>query len=241
MSITSISTANSAGASARPDTSEFLQKMFARLDGDSDGKVTQDEFSTAMEKRFGKSDEASASGRPDAATIFQQTDSDGDGGITATEFETAFKAMRASKSNGGDSAQGPRGAGGPPPGPPPSGGPGGSSGASAAEEAEQVFDEMDTDKDGKVSAEELLAALKKKAEENEKATGASKADGATSDFAELVAAIDADGDGNVTQSELTDLFEQMRPPHGANEPFGYDATGKRSADAAVGDHLSTVA
>lgn len=236
MSIPSINTANSTGALARPDPGEFLQKMFARLDGDGDGKVTQDEFSTAMEKRFGKTDATSAAGRPDAATIFQQTDSDGDGAITATEFETAFKAMRASGTGAGGGTQGPRGAGGPPPGPPPSGGQGG---ASAAEEAGQVFDAMDTDKDGKVSAEELLAALKKKAEENDPSTDATGATGATPDFEKLFAAIDTDGDGSVSKDELTSLFEQLRP---AREPHArYAADGSPSEEAAVGSNIATTA
>jgi Ca2+-binding EF-hand superfamily protein len=230
MSISSIST--SASALARPDPAEFAQKMFARLDGDSDGKVTQDEFTSAMEKRFGKTDDASATGRPDAATIFQKTDGDGDGAITLEEFTTAFKAMRSS--GGGQAGGGPQGAGGPPPGPP-SGPP--PSGASAAEEAEQVFDEMDTDKDGKVSAEELLAALKKKAEENGQSTDATNTSGASSaspDFEKLFAAIDTDGDGSVTQAELTSLFEALRPPR---EPHnGYAADGSPSDEAAIGSN-----
>lgn len=236
MSISSVSSSTSLAGATRPDSSEFLQKMFARLDGDSDGKVTQDEFTAAMAKRFGSS-EAAGGDRPDAATVFQKMDTDGDGGINVSEFKTAMETMRAGGSQGGPG--GARGAGGPPPGPPPSGG---GDDASASEDAQQVFDAMDTDKDGKVSAEELLAALKKKAEERAEAAGKSADASATAptdaDFERAFAAIDSDGDGSITEAELTTLFQRVRGPH-HGEHTGYRADGEPSYENPVGENLST--
>lgn len=90
MSISSL-TVSQTGAS-RPDPAEFLQKMFERIDRDGDGKVTEQEFTTDMAKRF--SSDASASGRPDATEIFKQADGDSDGEINLTEFKAAMKSMR---------------------------------------------------------------------------------------------------------------------------------------------------
>lgn len=235
MSISSVSSSSSLAGATRPDPSEFLQKMFARLDGDGDGKVTRDEFTTAMEKRLGAN--ASASGdAPDAASVFQKLDSDGDGGINLSEFKTAMETMRASRGGGG----GPQGAGGPPP-PPPSGG---GEESSASEDAQQVFDAMDTNKDGMVSSDELLAALKKKAEERAEAlgqsTGATTTTPTDADFQKAFDAIDTDGDGSISQAELTTLFQQLRGPH-HGERTGYRADGEPSYEGAVGDNLSTTA
>ncbi|MBX3737186.1 MAG: EF-hand domain-containing protein [Candidatus Didemnitutus sp.] len=229
MSISSVSSSSSLAGATRPDPSEFLQKMFARLDGDGDGKVTQDEFVTAMEKRLGANASA-ASDTPDAASVFQKMDSDGDGGIDLGEFKTAMETLRTARHGGG----GPQGAGGPPPPPPP----GESEESSASEDAQQVFDAMDTNKDGKVSADELLAALKKKAEERAEAVGSSGATPTEADFQKVFAAIDGDGDGSITQAELTTLFQQLRGPrHG--ERTGYGADGEPSYEGAVGENLST--
>ncbi len=222
MSISSL-TASQTGAS-RPDPAEFLQKMFERIDRDGDGKVTEQEFTTDMEKRFGS--DASASGRPDAAEIFKQADGDSDGAIDVSEFKEAMKSMRqqSAATQGGQPP-----AGGPPPG-----------GGSGAAKAEEVFDEMDTDKDGKVSLEELLAALEKKQEDG--ATGGSSAavDKFATEVKELFQSADADGDGSITQTELASLFEQLRPPHD-QERSGYAADGTPAYATEIGANLSTVA
>lgn len=231
MSISAVSSSSSLAGATRPDPSEFLQKMFARLDGDGDGKVTQDEFTTAMEKRLG-ANAAASGGATDAATVFQKMDSDGDGGINLGEFKTAMETLRAARGGPG----GPNGAGGPPPPPPPGGG----DEAAASDDAQEVFDAMDTNQDGQVSAEELLAALKKKAEERAETVGASGAAPTEADFQQAFDAIDTDGDGSISQVELTTLFQQVRGPH-HGERTGYRADGEPSYEGAVGDNLSTTA
>ena len=195
--------------------------MFARLDANGDGKVTLEEFSTAMAKRFGTTGSAD---RPDAATVFQKTDADKDGSITLDEFKSAFKAMRP------PSAGGPQGAGGPPPS-------GGKGDAAASAETQKVFDEMDTNKDGKVSLEELTAALKKRAEENRQPTDGTSASESASETKTLFAAVDSDGDGSITQQELTSFFQQLAAQRSGTE--GYNADGSPKDTAPIGYNLET--
>lgn len=203
--------------------------MFARLDGDSDGKVTQEEFSTAMEKRFGASD--ASSGRPDAASIFTQTDADEDGAITFAEFKTAMAEMRSA---GG---QPPGGAGGPPP----AGGPGGGGGAGGAEAAAaKVFDERDTDEDGEVSVDELLAWMQQQETDRASATGSTDSAEVVQAFSKALEAADGDGDGSVTQEELTAAFKELEPylRGPAPERTGYEADGTPTYGSTAGVNFS---
>lgn len=134
-----------AGPPQGPDTEE----MFASADADSDGSVTSDELIADLQSHA--PDGADSSRASDmAARMIEDGDADGDGALSKDE-------MSSLKPQGG-----PRGMGGPPPGgPPPSGGAGGTEEAdsSSSSSSSGSYDAADTNKDGKVSASELLAAL----------------------------------------------------------------------------------
>lgn len=230
MSISALSSSSTASAAA-PSLDDRLQQMFARLDGDSDGKVTQKEFSSAMEKRFGASDTSSA--RPDAASIFSETDTDEDGAITFAEFKTAMAEMRSA------AGQAAGGAGGPPP----AGGPGGGGGAGGAEAAAaKVFDERDTDEDGEVSVDELLAWMQQQETDRASATGSTDSAEVVQAFSKALEAADADGDGSVTQEELTSVFKELEPylRGPAPERTGYEADGTPTYGSTAGINFSDV-
>ncbi|MFD0388075.1 hypothetical protein ACFQ4K_09920 [Tistrella bauzanensis] len=113
------------------------EEMFARLDSDSDGLVTRDEFLA------GKPDEVSDA---QAAALW-----DSIAGAEAESLtETAFAEGLAA---GG----GPGGAGGPPPGGPP---PASSDDDEDEDTLTGLYAMLDTNEDGKVSAEELAAGGK---------------------------------------------------------------------------------
>jgi Ca2+-binding EF-hand superfamily protein len=80
---------NGAGGMQKPPPD--ASTMFSKLDTDSSGGISEDEFSSIAKKGEGKGPE------------FSSIDSDGDGSISETENEEFMKSM------------------GPPPGPPPSG------------------------------------------------------------------------------------------------------------------------
>jgi Ca2+-binding EF-hand superfamily protein len=131
--------------------------MFKKLDTNGDGKIDASELQAALPKDWkGK----------DATAIMKEADSNGDGSIDTSENDAFLTKMESQSATNGTSQ-----AGGTPPsgGPPPGGGPRGggakaSSTSSSSSSASTVYDSRDTNKDGKVSFEEMLAALEKESE-----------------------------------------------------------------------------
>jgi hypothetical protein len=112
-------------------------------------------------------------------------DSDGDGSLSSSEISAAISSAASNAS----STQAMRG---PPPGPPPAGGSGGAEGSAGSS---GVFETLDTNQDGTVSAEELAAA---------NTDDASGTDAASS----LIEAADQDGDGALSGGEFYSLLDQ---------------------------------
>ncbi|MCY1648056.1 EF-hand domain-containing protein [Caulobacter sp. SL161] len=153
-------------------------------DADGDGLLSAEELSSALSANAPSDAPADASGKM-AADILSALDTDGDGGLSTAEISTAISNAAAGTSS---SAQAMRG---PPPGPPPSGG---ASSASGSSSSSGVFESLDTNQDGVVSAEELAAA-----------DGAAEASGAASD---LIGTADQDGDGALSGGEFYALLEE---------------------------------
>lgn len=143
---------------------DLVSSLISDLDSDGDGGLSLTEIGTAL----GVSDTS------EIADAFASVDADSDGVMSADELESGLQAM------------------GPPPGGPPPGG--GAAPASAEETAETVFDAADTNEDGTVSMEELMASLKE--------------DDASS-ISDAFAAVDTDSDGGISLTELTSAFESM--------------------------------
>lgn len=160
--------------------------VMASGDADSDGLLSASEISSALAANA--PDEVKGQGLEDkmASDIVSALDSDGDGGLSSSEISSAI----SSAASDGASTQAMRG---PPPGPPPSGGPGGADSASGSS---GVFESLDTNQDGVVSAEELAAA---------NGADSTDASGAASD---LVKAADQDGDGSLSGGEFYALLDQ---------------------------------
>lgn len=121
--------------------------MFKKLDANSDGGISKEEFLANIKKHDGDTDEK-------LTRMFEETDTDGDGKITQAENEAAMKKMQQ---------------GGKPKGPPPAQGAGASSkssSSSSSSSASTTYDVRDTDKDGEVSIQEKLAYILKQLEEN---------------------------------------------------------------------------
>lgn len=146
-------------AIAPPSGAPSVEDMFASLDSDGDGSLTQSEMDAGFGKKSGPSQSLlsgdmltqllSQLSDEETQSIFESADADGDGSLNEDEFGAAVKSIVTA-------ALGEAPAGGPPAGGPPPGG-GGGGGAEAASPT-QVYDALDTNQDGTVSLDELLAA-----------------------------------------------------------------------------------
>lgn len=180
----------------------FAPPSFSNLDSNSDGGVTLNELTSKAPG--GVSDTGSQSR---AAELFSKMDSDGDGTVTSAEKDTFDSDLQQRVSDmqfsaqmiasGGESGA-PQGAGGPGGGPPPGGG------ASDSSATSEETDPLDTNGDGVVSLEERLAA-------------STDTEGTDADVEALFKALDSDGDGSISEDELSSFVENNKP---AGPPIG---------------------
>lgn len=172
-------------------TDDVASSVMSAGDADGDGLLTASEISTALAANA--PDEVKGQGLEDkmASDIVSALDSDGDGSLSTEEISSAISSASANQST--------HAMRGPPPGPPPSEGTEASSGSSSTSSASGVFESLDTNEDGIVSAEELAAA------------GSAESSGgtdATSAAADLIKAADEDGDGSLSGTEFQAMLDQ---------------------------------
>jgi hypothetical protein len=221
--------------------------MFAQADTNSDGKIDTLELSAITSKN---------SKGPDAAALMKQIDTNSDGSISETENETFLTAMDDAQKDGSARAAG-AASGTRPSGPPPGGGPGGGGGGmaetSSTDTATKVYDKLDTNKDGKVSFEEMMAGLAKAASSTSSTTTSSSTSASTAasatggvseaDAKELFKKIDANGDGSIDKTEFdsfTKKMEEAIKKQEAATATTYTAQGDMNYEA-VGSSVNTIA
>lgn len=233
MNIGSVGSAGSAWATQmqrgqgaqRTEGAQGMEELFAQIDSDGDGNVTQGEFEAF--KPTESSDSAAAS--------------------TASSFnvEMSTSQFAAQMGGGGHGGRGMHGAGGPPPGPPPSlserdsdddgsisaeeFGIGSDSTATQDAKATELFSRIDSDGSGELSSEEVEAFESMMAEQRTQGPGGgdplatldADEDGsvsaeefgledATAQMQQLFKAIDGDEDGSLSTEELKSFQEQMQ-------------------------------
>lgn len=151
--------------------SSLSAQLFAETDADGDGSITAEELTDAIAAR-----NAESGGSVDAEELFAALDADGDGLITAAEHEAGLESLRDNNTAGMG---------------------GGQPSASSSDDEEETYDAADTNEDGIVDAEELLASLG--------VTESTEAD----TTAKLFEAFDADGDGSVSATEFSDVLSGL--------------------------------
>jgi Ca2+-binding EF-hand superfamily protein len=164
--------------------SDPLQQAFSQMDSDGDGSISKSELETVVKSAGGTADEAD--------TVYSAIGGTDTAGISQSQFGDALKA------------------GGPPPGGPPPGSPPDGTGPGKARSANDgsgsstaVFNALDTNKDGTVSAAELTAGLEGSAQSSDAST--TKTD--TPKSSDTFASIDTNGDGGVSQDELSSFLK----------------------------------
>lgn len=135
--------ANGAGK-AMPTADDMTSQLFGKLDSDGDGSVTMTEIQAHAPPALSadgmsallKMQEADDSNTSPVMQAFKAADTDGDGKLSKTEFAAFDTAMKANGQGGAGRAH---------------------HGGGTKMTADQVFDALDTNQDGTVSAEELAA------------------------------------------------------------------------------------
>jgi Ca2+-binding EF-hand superfamily protein len=161
----------SVSMSMNQGASSMSDQLFAETDADGDGSITAEELADAI---AAKNEESG--GSVDAEELFAALDADGDGLITAAEHEAGLESLRDNNAPGMG---------------------GGQASASSSDDEEETYDAADTNEDGIVDAEELLASL-----------GVSTSS-ETDVTASLFDALDADGDGALSSAEFSDVLSGL--------------------------------
>lgn len=201
-------------------------KMFSKIDANSDGGLTLEEMTaSAPTGKNGQTESADS-----IKSRFTSMDTNSDGSVTEEESASFFQSQMSSDTMSGMLQAQEASGGRPPMGPPPSG-VGGTGGAGGQEETS--FDELDTDQDGTVSLAEMQAGL---------STDETESTDESARIAELFSAMDADGDGAVTESEKSTFDEEMRangppPPPGMGQ--GFQTASATSDETDTSDTTST--
>lgn len=210
------------GSMSASAMSQMHAKMFSKIDANSDGGITLEEMTaSASEKTKGKG------GIEDSAKIaerFASMDSNSDGSVSDEEGLSFFQSQMSSQTMSG-MLQAQEGGQDRPMGPPP----GGAAGGGGQKPA--TFDELDTNQDGSVSLDEMLASSE--SDETEDTEDTDK----TARLTELFSKMDADGDGSVTESEKSTFDEKMHaegPPPPPMEAFAQTSESEDTASSATG-------
>lgn len=136
---------SSATQTAKPNFEEMAKELLNSIDSDASGSVDLTEFTTAMQSSSSSSDST-------LSDIFSKIDSNSDGAMSSEEFLAALEASKPQKPQGNGEMMGSM----PPPPPPP---PSSSEESSEESSTSDVFSALDTNKDGTISQDELLALL----------------------------------------------------------------------------------
>ncbi|MDI2591394.1 EF-hand domain-containing protein [Pseudomonas sp. 681] len=190
-SYTSTSTSTTAADSARRE--QFQKNLFAKLDTNGDGTVSQDELKAAQAKKPNSHMLANLSKN------FAALDSDNSGGLSSeemaamappqqsqdqppsTELADALLSVLDTNGNGSISSDELNK---------------GLSSVGSSADSSQIFSALDTNQDGTVSADELAAALSPPPPPPQQVSGD-----------QLFSQLDSDGDGSISATELSSALQ----------------------------------
>jgi len=152
------------------------QEMFNKLDTNGDGKIDQDELASVVD-RINETQGLSL----DVVDVLSQGDADGDGVLSQDEMDGVMETYAPPQGAAPQMLNGVAGYGE----------------INAASDASELFSKLDTDGDGKLSADEL-SALAQQLGQNVQLT---------TDIEALMAEFDTDEDGALNEDETLSFLE----------------------------------
>jgi len=164
-----------------------VQQLFSAMDGDGDGTISQAETEKYIEGLGGSQQQADA--------LYSSLSQDGSGGISESQLASAAAQGSQAVHHHHHGHGGEHGA---PPAAP----------ASASGSATQVFNALDTNKDGVVNSDELAVAF---ATNGSTAAGGVASSNTASDTAnQLFGAMDSNSDGAVSKDEVQSFMTTLQ-------------------------------
>lgn len=201
-------------------SAEKAGALYDTLDSEGTGALSQSDLATAFQQMAASMQatmiqvQSLGGSRPDASDLFAKLDTDGDGAVSQDEFvagrpddvseEDATALYSTLFGEGTESVDSETFVAAMQPPPPPSGGGGGGGGG----DSDEVYDALDTNKDGVVSRQEFLAGRPDDVSEEE----------ATALF-ESLAGEDAD---SITAEQLAQGMQGPPPPQETEASFSQD-------------------
>jgi Ca2+-binding EF-hand superfamily protein len=204
--------------------SDLKDKVFKSADQNSDGGISKDELSQLLSN--------SSQNDTSADDLMSALDTNKDGSISKSESDAAI-----------DNAGQHRNVHGPPLPPPPGDG---SASASDKTSSSQVFDALDTNKDGTVSASELLAALSSKDSSSSDTSSSDTSSSSSSSSVDSSAAkkifdaLDTNQDGSVSKSELEAALTKKWQHHHSQSQRSADSSSATSTTDTAKSSISAL-
>lgn len=201
-------------------SSGLKEALFKSADQNGDGGISKDELTTLMAD--------SSQSSTDVSQIFDSLDTNSDGVISKSESDAGVDKAGQQKQAQGS----------PPPPPPP---PSESSSSSDSSSSDTIYDALDTNKDGTVSASELLASLmnnnSNSADDSSSESGASSSGSSGDEITvkKIFDAMDTNQDGSVSKTELEAALAKSGKQKTSGTASGSSSSGAFTASSSPTD------
>ncbi|MCX6076517.1 MAG: EF-hand domain-containing protein [Campylobacterales bacterium] len=205
----------------KPNFEDMAQQLISALDTNSNGSIDKAEFTAAAQALASNSGSSASDSSTKAADAFSKLDTNSDGSMSSEELIAALKDMKPPEPPQGK-------AGGMPPPPPPSDS-SSSSDSSTTSSLSEIFSTLDTNKDGAISQDELMALFKDSKDKSNSSTSTSS--DATSASSTSTASTSASEADTIAKRLSQNLLKQILSSYGSNGSIGSDTKSLLSLSA----------
>ncbi|MFA6138187.1 MAG: EF-hand domain-containing protein [Sulfurimonas sp.] len=207
----------------KPNFEDMAQQLISALDTDSNGSIDKVEFTAAAQTLASNAGSNASDSSTKAADAFSKLDTNSDGNMSSEELIAALKDMKPPEPPQGK-------AGGMPPPPPPSDS-SSSSDSSSTSSLSEIFSTLDTNKDGAISQDELMALFKDSKDKSSSSTSTSSDSTSTSASSTSAASSSASEADTIAKRLSQNLLKQILSSYGSNGSTGNDTKSLLSLSA----------